>query len=217
MAIKAKKGGVSIKRTPFCAGKMAIKAKKRGVSTQETAGTGVLLAARGDVLPPEGETGVYLARWRMLSRVIERAQRAPCVLKGDGVGMLRSFGSPRWTDWFSGRAGLSVLPCSAPNDFLAMFLHGVRGIARVNDQARVPHNGRIIIGGIVRGNDYYVVFRQGFRSLTGQGTFGIKVPPVAPQGATFFRCIFGKREYHSPPFRVAVVTDTPVDASFRMI
>ena len=151
------------KRTAFCPEKSAIEAKKRGVSMQETAGTGDSPAARGDVLLTEGEAGAYLARWRILSRVVERAHRAPCVLDGDGVGMLRSFGSPRWTDWFSGRAGLSVLPRSAPHDFLAMFLHGVRGIARVNDQARVPHNGRIIIGGMVRGNDYHVVFRQGFR------------------------------------------------------
>jgi hypothetical protein len=151
------------KRTPFCPGKSAIKAKKRDISMQETAGTGDSSAAGGDVLLTEGEAGAHLARWRKVSRVMERAHRAPCVLEGDGVGMLRSFGSPRWTDWFSGRAGLSVLPRSAQNDFLAMFLHGVRGIARVNDQARVPHNGRIIICRMVRGNDYHVVFCQGFR------------------------------------------------------
>ena len=56
-----------------------------------------------------------------------------------------------------------MLPGSTPHDFLAMFLHGVRGIARVDDQTCMAHNGGIVIAGMVRGNDDHVILCQGFR------------------------------------------------------
>jgi hypothetical protein len=34
-----------------------------------------------------------------------------------------------WTDRFSGRVGLAVLPRSTRHDFFAMFLHGARPLA----------------------------------------------------------------------------------------
>jgi hypothetical protein len=71
-----------------------------------------------------------------------------------------------------------------------MFLHGVRGIARVNDQATFA---RLLRKGIASGMTYTSEVGHGLQSLTGQGTFGISVPPVAPQGATFSERGLGKK------------------------
>ena len=52
----------------------------------------------------------------------------------------------------------------AQDYLLSEFLDCVRRIARIHDQSRVLHDGRIVIRGMVRGNDHHVILRQGFIS-----------------------------------------------------
>jgi hypothetical protein len=51
-------------------------------------------------------------------------------------------------------------------DFLAAFSDVVGGIAHANHQAWTPHDGLVVIGGVVRGNGKHVIIGEDLRQVS---------------------------------------------------